>query len=354
MKTLQELQKQYYEEFRGLPSYSPIVRNNQENDAFELVVLKVLFGKNLPEFTKEHVSEFAEYIISPPDSGIDIFFQHENGDEYSFDVIQVKNQALTESELKACISGMERTIDDYCKNPQSVNSETCKAVLSNSSLDKTNKAKCVFYVVHTGNTDDFAGAEENERVITLKALDILYKNTSEYVDSDTICISSKMVYGMPEDGSGAVVCSLNGYDLACLSDIYYRTDVGRNILFGSNLRESLITVNSKPYKAMSKTILECPQNFWYYNNGITIIARDIVDKGNGSIELRRFSIVNGAQTTSALALFLKEAKKNNAQFNIECLKQVYVLARILKIPDEMMRQEIAIYTNTQTPITTRD
>ena len=91
MKTLTELQEQYYEEFKGLPSYAPIVRNNQVNDAFELVVLKVLFGKHLPEFTKNNAQIFSEYVIAPPDGGIDIFYQHENGDEYTFDIIQVKH-----------------------------------------------------------------------------------------------------------------------------------------------------------------------------------------------------------------------------------------------------------------------
>lgn len=354
MKTLAELQEQYYEEFVGLPSYSPIVRNNQKNDAFELVVLKVLFGKQLPEFVKANASTFADYIIAPPDNGIDIFFQHENGDEYSFDVIQVKHQDLDEAQLKACILGMERTIEDYCKDPKKISSDSCKTVLSKSNLDKSNKSKCTYYVVHTGTTDDFAGSEEHERIIPLKALDVIYKNISEYVDCDELPITNSMRYGSLENNNGSIVCSLNGYALARLCNTYYSTDVGRNILFGSNLRESLITKKSKPFQSMSKTIIECPENFWYYNNGITIIARDITEKGNGTLELRGFSIVNGAQTTSALGLFLREAIKNHETDYIEALKKVYVLTRILKVPEEKMRQDIAIFTNTQNPITSRD
>ena len=75
MKKLSELQKQFYEEFKGLPSFGPIVRNNQEYDAFELVVLKILYGKNLPDFNKSNATEFSKFIIAPPDSGIDIFYQ---------------------------------------------------------------------------------------------------------------------------------------------------------------------------------------------------------------------------------------------------------------------------------------
>lgn len=354
MKSLSELQNQYYEEFKGLPGNCPIVRNNQPNDAFELVVLKVLYGKYLPEFEKESINLFAEYIIAPPDNGIDIFFQHENGDESSFDVIQVKNASLDEKQLRDCILGMERTIDDYCGDPKQIKSDSCKTVLSKSNLDKTNKNKCTYYVVHTGIVDDFSGSKENEKIITINALDIIYKNISEYVDSSNITIATRMKYGLPESNNGAIVCSLNGYDLAELCNTYYSTEVGRNILFGSNLRESLITKKSKPFLSMSKTIVECPDNFWYYNNGITIIAKDIIEKSDTSLELKGFSIVNGAQTTSALGLFLREALKNHESTLVESLKKVYVLTRILKVPDEKMRQDIAIFNNTQNPITSRD
>ena len=357
MKNLTELQQSYYKEFRGLPSNSPIVRNNQENDAFELVVLKILYGKDLPDFNKNNVLEFCKYIISPPDAGIDIFFQHENGDECYFDVIQVKNTELDESELRNAILGMKRTIDDYCKNPKSVASENCKEVLSKSSLDKSNKNQCRYYVVHTGNVNNFSGSLDDENIITAKQLELLYNNNSESaVDKDTLSIDTSMKYGSPEESHGAIVCSINGFDLAQLNNLYFNTEVGRNILFGSNLRESLITKKSKPFLSISKTVIECPENFWYYNNGITIIAEEIIikDDNPNEIILKNFSIVNGAQTTSSLGLFLKEAQKNNDMEHIESLKKVFVLARILKITNKQMWRDIAIYNNTQNPITSRD
>lgn len=356
MKSINELIDQYYGEFVGLPSYRPIIRNNQKNDAFELVVLKVLYGKHLPEIIKSNVSELCKYVVAPPDNGIDIFYQHENGDDYSFDVIQVKNAALDESQLRGAILGMQRTIDDFCKNPTSVNSESCKEILSNSNLDKTNKSKCQYYVVHTGEVDDFSGSNDNEHIITLKALETLLNNVSENVDSDTLSIKTSMFYGNLEDNNGAIVCSLNGYDLAKLNNQYFNTEVGRNILFGSNLRESLVTPKSKTFLSMSKTIVNCPENFWYFNNGITIIAKDINfdSTKNNQVTLKNFSIVNGAQTTSTLGLFLKEARKNQENYKIDALKKVYVLTRILKVTGDKMRQDIAIYNNTQNPITSRD
>ena len=355
MKSINELINQYYEEFKCIGP-TPIVRNNTPNDAFELVVLKILYGKFLPDFTKNNINVFAKYIVAPPDNGIDIFYQHEEGDEYRFDVIQVKNTVLQENDLRKSIAEMQRTIDDYCKNPKHINSDTCKEILSNSELNKNNKNRCTYYVIHTGDTTDFSGSKENEKILTSRNLEIIFNNIQEYVDKDTLNINQNMSYGKTYDSNGAIVCSLNGYELAELCNKYFQTEAGRNILFGSNLRESLVSKKSKTYQSMSKTITECPENFWYYNNGITIIAKEIIVDENNKTEvtLENFSIVNGAQTTSSLGEFLKEARKNKEYDKIDSLKKVFVLTRILKISDNTMRQDIAIFNNTQNPITSRD
>lgn len=356
MKKIELLLSNYYEEFKGLPSINPIVRNNQLNDAFELVVLKILYGKTLPfEINKNHINDISTYIIAPPDSGIDIFVEKENGDEFSYDVIQVKYTELTEDEIRKSIVDMKRTIEDYCKNPKLINSENCKEVLGHSSLDKSSKNNCEYYVVHTGKTKDFAGSNENEHVITITDLMIINNNITDNVESDCLHIDTYMPYGdiYSKDKQSAIVCSINGYDLAKLNNLYYSTEIGRNILFGHNLREALNSRKSKTYRSMENTIKNCPENFWYYNNGITIIAEG-VETGNNKITLSNFSIVNGAQTTSSLGLFLKEAEKNKEYDLIEALKNVYVLARVLIIPQETTKRDIAIYNNTQNPITSRD
>lgn len=368
---MQELLKKYYEEFKGLPSNRPIVRNNQINDAFELVVLNILYAKELDfTFNKEHINEIAKYIIAPPDSGIDIFVEKENGDEFSYDVIQVKNCDLTESELRHSITDMKRTILDYCKNPKLVQSESCREIISNSSFDKNKKANCQYYVVHTGSVRDFAGSEDDEHIITTRELEIIRNNKADNVEEGIIPINKSgnfMIYGNKDDEQRAIICSVSGYELAIINNDYYSTERGRNILFGQNLREAINTNKSKTYDGMKKTIIKCPENFWYYNNGITIIS-DCLDgldvneekcsfENSEKIEkvkLKNFSIVNGAQTTSSLGMILKDALKNKEDNIIESLKKVYVLVRILQVSEEDMRRDIAIYNNTQNPITSRD
>lgn len=360
MKKIVNLIDEYYDIFKGLPSYSPIVRNNQVDDAFEIVVLKVLYGKDLDfDFSKGNANKIAQYIIAPPDSGIDIFFEKSNGDDSFFDVIQVKNKPLTESEIKTCFAIMERTIDDYCKDIKSIGSKSCKDILASSNLEKSNKNNCNYLVIHTGDVQDFSGSKDNEKVITLTQLEILLNNVNDKVESQTLSIDRNnniVNYSLAGQDQKAIICSISGFDLAELNNKYYSTEMGRNILFGQNLREQLNSKKSKTYLGMKKTIDSCPENFWFYNNGITIIAEQFEEVASDStkITLNNFSIVNGAQTTSSLGLFLKEAQSNHDDTAIDNLKKVFVLTRILQVKNENMRRDIAIYNNTQNPITSRD
>ena len=90
----------------------------------------------------------------------------------------------------------------------------------------------------------------------------------------------------------------------------YRESIEKGYpIFDMNIREYL--GNRGVNKNIYATLLDAEErkNFFYYNNGITIIAEDFMISGN-DVLLKNFSVVNGAQTTSALGLFLREAKKN--------------------------------------------
>ena len=69
-----ELMGELYDEFRGLPNEYPIVRNNIENDAYPLAILKLVYGKLLGiNVSKENIEVVSSYVVAPPDSGIDMF-----------------------------------------------------------------------------------------------------------------------------------------------------------------------------------------------------------------------------------------------------------------------------------------
>ena len=107
-------------------------------------------------------------------------------------------------------------------------------------------------------------------------------------------------------------------------------------LFAGNIRLFLGARKGGINEQIIKTAKETPGHFWALNNGITIVADsvDIIpseDKGS-SLRIKRFSIVNGCQTTSSLVRAEASAKAT-------------VLARIIAAK-AALRNEIVRYAIT--------
>ncbi len=358
--------KELYHIFKGLPATNPIVRQNQENDAFEILAYDLLFRKNKynEQLTIEDLSELEKHIIPPPDEAIDIFYQEEMGDEYIFHIVQVKNSELQEKEIKECFAMMKRTMDTYVKKRKDVHNNV-KKIISESDFDEEYLADCTYYVVHKGDRDLIKGQKDDEKIITERDLEVIQKSIISFsVPFEKIKADKAgnfLEYDNKDEESKenhrSLLCNLNGYDLAELCIKYINSEVGRNILFGQNLRESL-EKQSKTYADMCRTISEEPSNFWYYNNGITIIAEkyDVkTENGEEFVFLENFSIINGAQTTSSFAKYLLEAKRDNEKWKRDKLRNVYVAARVVETKEnKILSNKITVRNNTQNPITTRD
>lgn len=92
-------------------------------------------------------------------------------------------------------------------------------------------------------------------------------------------------------------------DGAWLHDVYSR--YGKD-LFSANLRGYLgsRSTDSNIYNGIKKTVVEEPDNFSVYNNGITALVLDYeLDKrtrGGRKLRIDGISIVNGAQTTGSI------------------------------------------------------
>jgi|GEM_PF-819048 len=83
-------------------------------------------------------------------------------------------------------------------------------------------------------------------------------------------------------------------------------------LYQKNIRYS-IGGNTSPNKAIKHTLNQEPENFFFYNNGITVVCSDFISAGTfgGSEKNRKYkilnlSIVNGAQTIATAYDFYKE------------------------------------------------
>ncbi len=110
---------------------------------------------------------------------------------------------------------------------------------------------------------------------------------------------------------------------------------------------------TKYNKNIKETLNNDVSNFFYYNNGITIVcnqinAKEIKTNKVYSIELKDIQIVNGGQTISTLFKIIEE---NDIDDLLYKLKNTYILVRVFNIANnDELRLNIAQYTNSQNAI----
>ncbi len=109
---------------------------------------------------------------------------------------------------------------------------------------------------------------------------------------------------------------------------------------------------TKYNKNIFSTLENNPENFFMYNNGITITASQIeLDEINGKtkvkLDLKNIQVVNGGQTLRSIYDFNNKSKDNINDFLING----FILIRIFKTSDTNdLKYKIAEYTNSQNAI----
>lgn len=128
---------------------------------------------------------------------------------------------------------------------------------------------------------------------------------------------------------------------------------GKDYLYHSNIRNHL--GNNKVNKSIENT-LEHPKNFWYYNNGITIVCdtfdckTDHFINGGAQVIINTPQIVNGCQTTKTLFNYMYPKNKKRENYENQ---EGTILVKIIKDTNNK-RKEITRYTNSQTAVTGKD
>lgn len=126
------------------------------------------------------------------------------------------------------------------------------------------------------------------------------------------------------------------------------TDIDFNVLF-DNVRGYIL--KSKFNFNIEKTLDDDPTKFFFYNNGLTIVAENITSTSvNGGkklkLDIKNFQVLNGGQTLRTIHQF---NRKNDANLTKSIVK-AEVLVRILNVTDPNLKNCIAEYTNSQNAI----
>ena len=124
-----------------------------------------------------------------------------------------------------------------------------------------------------------------------------------------------------------------------LADLYLK--YGSKLLQG-NVR-AFLSVRGKVNKGIRNTIINNPENFFTYNNGIAIVARSIglSDDKSRIVHFKDLQIINGGQTTASLAnaIIRKEDKKG--------MDNLFVPMKltVLNVDNDMSEEEIERYND---------
>lgn len=125
-------------------------------------------------------------------------------------------------------------------------------------------------------------------------------------------------------------------------------------LFSENIR--VVIPRSDINQGILDTVLDEPERFGYYNNGITVLAASVelgpggaLNREVGYFKLANASIVNGAQTVSTLGRVLGSDFEAN-------LGTAFVLVRVIEVsPDEDgLARRITRFANTQNEVSSQD
>ncbi len=174
------------------------------------------------------------------------------------------------------------------------------------------------------------GLENTERLFLVQESSIIIQ--------DTIECPTVIEYQEKGPNWTASIMSIPGY---WLRDLFLKHG---DELFSANYRGFLgVNRRKKINSGIKNTAEKQPQNFWVFNNGITILTTK-VKKEKSKVVIDGISIINGAQTTGSIG---------SLDGSID-LSNVKVLARVIECSDHKTIDEIVKYNNTQNKITTWD
>ena len=165
---------------------------------------------------------------------------------------------------------------------------------------------------------------------------------------------------LPANISGSAInsyiCVMPGTVLRDLYDSF-----GQRLL-ESNVR-TFLQFRGKVNQGMKSTLLQNPENFFAYNNGLTVTASAIeLENKSGKLLIKKLDnmqIVNGGQTTSAIYFSpLSKGKQQGIDFRDIDLTKVYVQMKLTVIDNdedsEIIKSNVARYANSQNAIQAAD
>ncbi|HIF9434227.1 TPA: AIPR family protein [Photobacterium damselae] len=288
-------------------------RNKQTSRALSAYALQLLFGCDAVTASRSVVDDFE-------DNGIDAIYYHEANKTLYFVQSKLKaNEDFKLAEAQAFLSGVNLLI---CKQFDQFNKNVIrmKGAIT-EALDECDEIKLI--LAYTGNGVSQAAKNEIRRVIQQSHEDGEEQLQLDYVDVSPQEIEKHL---LEEQAMSPVKARIkihkyrkssipreSVFGLVKVSDLVELHDKHPKELYEKNIRYFIGAGKRGVNAAIQNTLREEPQNFYYLNNGITMVASSIKQRGTSTssrttrdFEATDVSVVNGAQTISSAAKFAKE------------------------------------------------
>lgn len=347
--------------FQGHLDLRDVEKEGSENNHFEtraLAALALMMKSGID------VSSSCLHITDGyNDMGIDAIYLDET--QKQLFVVQSKwrktgQGAVSQEEMHTFVEGIKRIINF---DTDGANSKIqAKKPDIDLALSKIGYQIHALYI-HTGNTELNHYAKRpleellnltNDDVDTLIIFDeILYKDVYEYLakgqDSDDITLDDVILTNWGKIDSPFT--AYYGSTSAAAIGGWYR-EYG-NRLFAKNIR--FYKGNTDVNDGIKRVLLQEPENFFYYNNGVKLLcksihrkAKDSTTNATGIFMLEGVSLVNGAQTAGSIGTVFIE--------NPEQVSKANVMVQIIDLSQASIETatQITKLSNTQNRIENRD
>lgn len=345
--------------------YGDLLRNKYPQADDDSLVSKCIAAFAISHFAKVDENIAVDSVCDgPEDGGIDALYVS-NTDKilvvvqakYNKDGRSTWKQSDFYTFQKACSNLLDLKYDKLPPQFESIKNKIDHAI---SSSDY----KIYFVMAHTGHSggSELVLNEMKEWQITLDKASFSTKGESYF----QVHLFSRDDIGTSISNADQTSIDLNDVKIYAYGNIEqpYRSYFGyidgkqikewyqqhNTFLFNRNIRGFLGETNVNT--AIQYSLDTEKELFWYLNNGITILAKDIISHprnagsdSNGLFTLKGVSIVNGAQTVSSIA-------KNTSEDHD--LENVKVAIKVIKVESNEIIEKITIATNHQNSVSGRD
>ena len=339
-----------------------------------------LVGQWLDLNNQDEASDDVVFCDGSGDGGIDLAYllreDEENSNEgNTWYLIQSKYGTAFQGSSTLLVEAQKLidTLDGKRNNLSSVSKELLKRIQTFKDSASPKDKLVLVYATNKNLNDDEKRAVEDIRAMGKARLGTFFETasvsietiynrvieTTTFVNKNNVNITAHLV----ESGKELLVGSIGLVQLYdFLKDFKAKTG-DLDILYEKNVRKFLGN-KRKVNKGIEKTLLEKPERFGLYNNGITIVVEDFEQLPNKiQYKLLEPYVVNGCQTTRSIwGVLFNKLESGGTGTNEELekwkekLQQGIVVIKIVKVGvngDELLT-ETTRFTNSQNAVSEKD